>query len=117
MGWSDGLKGAIGDLVGKVEQEGLPALINQVMGAEGLQTILAKLKSGGLGAQVASWLDKNKDNLPVTPDQIRTALGDAHVQQIAKQLGIPMDAVTAALAKYLPAAVNDAGAAATPPRT
>jgi uncharacterized protein YidB (DUF937 family) len=115
MGWSDGLKGAIGDLVGKAEQAGLPALINEVMGAEGLQTILAKLKSGGLGAQVASWLDKNKDNLPVSADQIRKALGDSHVQQIAKQLGIPMDTVTAALAKYLPEAVNAAGPAAAPP--
>ena len=109
MGWSDGLKGAIGDLVGKAEQAGLPALINEVMGAEGLQPILAKLKSGGLGAQVSSWLDKNKDNLPVSADQIRKALGDSHVQQIAKQLGIPMDTVTAALAKYLPEAVNAAG--------
>ena len=115
MGWSDGLKGAIGDLVGKAEQAGLPALINEVLGPDGLQKLLAKLKASGLGPQVASWLDKNKNNLPVTPDQIRKALGDAHVQQIAKQLGIPMDAVTAALAKYLPEAVNAAGPAAAPP--
>ena len=63
----------------------------------------------------ASWLDKNKDNLPITPEQLRTALGDQHVQQIAKSLGIPMDKVLDALAKFLPAAVNAAGPAVAPP--
>ncbi len=112
MSWSDTLKGAIGNLVGEAEQAALPGLVKGVLGAEGLQTILAKLKDSGFGAQVASWLDKNKDNLPITPQQIRTALGDQHVQQIAKSLGIPIDSVLDALAKYLPQAVNAAGPAA-----
>jgi uncharacterized protein YidB (DUF937 family) len=117
MGWTDNLKSAIGDLVGKAEQAGVPALINEVLGPDGLQKLLTKLREGGLGPQVASWLDKNKDNLPVTAEQIRAALGDARVQEIAKSLGIPMDKVTAALAQYLPAAVNEAAAAtsARPP--
>jgi uncharacterized protein YidB (DUF937 family) len=112
MSWSDALKGAVGNLVGEAEQGGLPALIKNVLGEEGLQSVLAKLKQGGLGPQVASWLDKNRDNLPVTPEQIRAALGDQHVQQIAKSLGIPIDTVVDALAKYLPAAVNEAAPAA-----
>jgi uncharacterized protein YidB (DUF937 family) len=114
MSWSDALKGAVGNLVGEAEQAALPGLVKGVLGAEGLQTILAKLKDAGLGAQVASWLDKNKSNLPVTPQQIRDALGDQHVQQIAKSLGIPLDAVVDALAKYLPEAASAAGPAAAP---
>jgi uncharacterized protein YidB (DUF937 family) len=115
MGWTDNLKSAIGDLVGKAEQAGVPALINEVLGPDGLQKLLAKLREGGLGPQVASWLDRNRDNLPVTAEQIRAALGDARVQEIAKSLGIPMDQVTAALAKYLPTAVNEAASTSARP--
>jgi uncharacterized protein YidB (DUF937 family) len=115
MSWSDALKGAVGNLVGEAEQAALPGLMKKVMGDEGLQSMLAKLKDAGFAAQVQSWLDKNKDNLPITPDQIRTALGDEHVQQIAKSLGIPMDKVLEVLAKFLPAAVNAAGPAVAPP--
>jgi uncharacterized protein YidB (DUF937 family) len=115
MSWSDTLKGAVGNLVGEAEQAALPELMKKVMGEEGLQSVLAKLQSAGFAAQVQSWLDKNKDNLPITADQIRKALGDEHVQQIAKSLGIPMDKVLEVLAKFLPAAVNAAGPAVAPP--
>ena len=115
MSWSDTLKGAVGNLVGEAEQAALPGLMKKVMGEEGLQSVLAKLQSAGLAAQVQSWLDKNKDNLPITADQIRKALGDEHVQQIAKSLGIPMDKVLEVMAKFLPAAVNAAGPAVAPP--
>jgi uncharacterized protein YidB (DUF937 family) len=115
MSWSDALKGAVGNLVGEAEQAALPGLMKKVMGDEGLQSMLAKLKDAGFAAQVQSWLDKNKDNLPITPEQLRTALGDQHVQQIAKSLGIPMDKVLEVLAKFLPAAVNAAGPAVAPP--
>jgi uncharacterized protein YidB (DUF937 family) len=110
MSLSDAVKG----LVDEAEQVALPHLINRLMGAEGLQTILAKLQEAGFAAQVSSWLDKNKDNLPITPEQLRAALGDQHVQRIAKSFGIPIDAVLDALAKYLPQAVNAAGPAAAP---
>jgi uncharacterized protein YidB (DUF937 family) len=114
MSWSDALKGAVGNIIGQAEQAALPGLLKNVLGAEGLQTILAKLQEAGLGAQVASWIDKNKDNLPITADQIRTALGDEHVQQLAKSLGIPVDAILAVLAEKLPEIANAAGPAAAP---
>ncbi len=114
MSWSDALKGAVGNIIGQAEQAALPGLLKNVLGAEGLQTILAKLQEAGLGAQVASWIDKNKGNLPITADQIRTALGDEHVQQLAKSLGIPVDAILAVLAEKLPEIANAAGPAAAP---
>ena len=115
MSWSDTLKGALGNLVGEAEQAALPELMEKVLGQEGLQTILAKLQGAGLAGQVSSWLDKNRNNLPITPEQLRAALGDEHVQQIAKSLGIPMDKVLELLAKYLPEAASAAGPAAAPP--
>jgi uncharacterized protein YidB (DUF937 family) len=114
MSWSDALKGAVGNIVGQAEQAALPDLLKSVLGTEGLQTILAKLQDAGFRAQVTSWLDKNKDNLPITADQIKAALGDEHVQQIAKSLGIPVDAILAALAEKLPEITNAAGPAAAP---
>jgi uncharacterized protein YidB (DUF937 family) len=110
MSWIDAAKG----LIGAAEKAALPELMQRLLGAEGLQVILTKLQDAGFAAQVTSWLDKNKDSLPITPEQLRTALGDQHVQQIARSLGLPVDEVLAALAKYLPAAVSDAGPPAAP---
>jgi len=115
MSWSDTLKEAVGNVVGEAKQTVWPELMKKVLGDEGLQTMLAKLKDAGFQAQVQSWLDKNKDNLPITADQVRKALGDQHVQQIAKSLGIPMDKVLDALAKFLPAAASAAGPEVAPP--
>jgi uncharacterized protein YidB (DUF937 family) len=117
MSWSDALKGVVGNIVGQAEQAALPDLLKSVLGTEGLQTILAKLQDAGFQAQVSSWLDKNKNNLPITADQIKAALGDEHVQQIAKSLGIPVDAILAALAEKLPELANAAGPAAAPTGT
>lgn len=114
MSWSDALKGAVGNLVGQAEQAALPGLMKSVLGTEGLQSILAKLQDAGFDAQVASWVDKNKANLPISVDQIRAALGDDHVQQLAKSLGIPVDSILAALAEKLPEIANAAGPAADP---
>ncbi len=114
MGWSDALKGVVGNMVGQAEQAALPDLMKSVLGTEGLQAILAKLQSAGFADQVQSWFDKNKDNLPITAEQIKTALGDEHVQQIAKSLGIPVDAIVGALAEKLPEITNAAGPAANP---
>ena len=105
MSWSDALKGVVGNIVGQAEQAALPDL---------LKSILAKLQSAGFGAQVQSWFDKNKDSLPISPEQIKTALGDEHVQQIARSLGIPVDAILAALAEKLPEIASSAGPAADP---
>jgi uncharacterized protein YidB (DUF937 family) len=85
-----------------------------VLGTEGLQAMLGKLQAAGLGTQVASWLDKNKDNLPITAEQLRSALGDEHVQQIAKSLGIPIDTVLAALAEHLPQVASSASPSSQP---
>lgn len=114
MSWSDTLKGVVGNLVGQAEQGALPDLVKGVLGTEGLQAILGKLQDAGFGAQVSSWLDKNKNNLPITPEQIQSALGDEHVQQIARSLGIPVDSILAALASALPQVASEAGSAADP---
>ena len=72
-----------------------------------LQGIVDQLQQGGLGDQVKSWLS-NGPNMTVTPDQIKSALGNDQVQQLAQHFGIPVDAALKLLADHLPAAVNQA---------
>lgn len=114
MSLSDVLKTAFGNAAGQAEQSALPDIMKGVLGTEGVQTILGKLKDAGFNSQVASWVDQNKANLPISVDQIRSALGDEHVQQIAKSLGIPIDTILAGLAAKLPEIANAAGPAVDP---
>jgi uncharacterized protein YidB (DUF937 family) len=65
------------------------------------------LQQGGLGPQVQSWLGSGA-NLPVTPDQLRAALGNDHVRQLAQHFGIDPDAALKLLADHLPNAVDQA---------
>jgi uncharacterized protein YidB (DUF937 family) len=110
MSWTDALKGVLD----RAEQGSLPDILKSVLGTDGLRDLLGKLQGAGLADEVQSWFNKNKDNLPISPDQIRTALGEEHVQKIARSLGIPVDAILAALAEKLPEIANEAGPEANP---
>lgn len=74
----------------------------------GYQGILTKLEQSGLGNRVDSWLSTNAQNLPVTPEEIRAALGDQRLQQLATKFGIPIDQVSEVLSRHLPQAVDQA---------
>ncbi|MCX5568153.1 YidB family protein [Kaistia nematophila] len=79
------------------------ALANTQFGS--LEGVLSQLQSSGLGAQVASWLGQG-NNLPISADQLREALGNEELQKLGTQLGIPMDQVSDILAKVLPPTVD-----------
>jgi uncharacterized protein YidB (DUF937 family) len=72
-----------------------------------LQGLINRLSAGGLDEQVRSWLGSGT-NLPVSAEQIHTALGSDTVQQVARQFGIPIDSVLQFLSQYLPDAVDRA---------
>jgi len=83
-------------------------MLGQIVGKTDLGNVgnlLEKLKQGGLGTEVSSWLGSGA-NLPLNVDQLRTALGNAELQQMAQSLGIPVDQVLESLSKYLPTAVD-----------
>ncbi len=87
-----------------------PGSLSDILASTGfgsLAGIVERLSNGGLQEQVRSWLG-NGANLPVSADQIRSALGDEQVQRIAQQLGIPIDRILQILSQYLPAAVDQA---------
>jgi len=101
--WGGMLRGVAGEL-GKQA----PTILSQVLAnSGGLPGVVNKLQQAGLDKQVASWLSDGK-NIPVTKDQLRAALNDKDLQQIARSLGVPVDQALDVLAKYLPDAVDQA---------
>jgi uncharacterized protein YidB (DUF937 family) len=94
----------------QVEAAAVPNLISAALAKTNLgnlQGIVNQLQQGGLGPQVQSWLGSGA-NLPVTPDQLRAALGNDPVRQLAQHFGIDPDAALKLLADHLPNAVDQA---------
>jgi uncharacterized protein YidB (DUF937 family) len=104
------LGGVLKGTLGQVETSAAPALINALLARTqfgDLNGLLAQLQQGGLGAQVQSWLG-NGANMPITADQLKAALGNPQVQDIARHLGLPVDAALAMLSEHLPKVVDQA---------
>jgi uncharacterized protein YidB (DUF937 family) len=110
MGLFDNISSALKNALGQAEAGAGPTLISEALAKTSLgdlQGLVSKLQEGGLTDQVQSWLG-NGPNLPITPEQIRAALGNEHVQAIAEHFGLPVDAGLKLLAQYLPSAVDKA---------
>ncbi|WP_374604708.1 YidB family protein [Niveibacterium sp.] len=71
----------------------------------GLADLLAQLNQGGLADQVKSWVGTGA-NLPVSADQLSTALGPAVIDKLAAALGMDAGTVTNQLAQGLPQLVD-----------
>jgi uncharacterized protein YidB (DUF937 family) len=78
----------------------------------GLASTLETLAANGLAEEVGSWLGNNK-NLPVTPEQIKAALGSEQVHQLAASAGLPVDEFLKHLADHLPEAASQSAGSAT----
>jgi uncharacterized protein YidB (DUF937 family) len=71
----------------------------------GLSGLLQTFESVGLGREVGSWVGTGA-NLPISADQVRSALGDSRLQEIATRLGIAPGSVSAAVSHVLPSVVD-----------
>lgn len=113
MGFFDNVAGALKGILGQtgaIDANAMPALISAVLAKTDLgdlNGIVAKLQQAGLGNQVSSWLGDGS-NLPVSPDQLRAALGNQQVQQLAEHFGLPIDAALKLLSQHLPQTVDQA---------
>jgi uncharacterized protein YidB (DUF937 family) len=76
----------------------------------GMAGVLETLAANGLGEHVSSWLSNNQ-NLPISPDQIRDALGNQQVEQMANASGLPIGDFLKHLADHLPAAAAQSAGA------
>ncbi|MEO1061668.1 MAG: YidB family protein [Actinomycetota bacterium] len=100
----------VAQLLGRVTDEQraelLEAATEVVSGqGSGLSDLLGRLSSGGLGAQVQSWID-NDPNVRVSGRDIRRAAGDVAVERIAARAGVSRRQAAGGLATLLPTLVD-----------
>jgi uncharacterized protein YidB (DUF937 family) len=107
---SGALRGAMGQGSGQGSDQDslLPGLLGQLLSRTdlgGVGGLLSQLQQGGLGGEVASWLG-NGANRAVSPDQLRSALGDEPLQQMGQTSGLPIDQLLSMLAQHLPQTID-----------
>lgn len=110
MGLLDGLLGSVlGKAMGGGQQGN--ALLDMAMGllnnpqSGGMNGLLDKLKASGLGDQAASWVGTGQ-NMPVSGEQLHSALGGDFIQQIAGKLGVDAGQTSGGLAQLLPTLID-----------
>lgn len=87
---------------------GSGALVQALMGmlaGGGLQQLIASFQQKGLGDVVGSWVSTGA-NRPVSPDQVRDALGPEQVDGLARQTGLDSGSVATQLSTLLPSLVD-----------
>jgi uncharacterized protein YidB (DUF937 family) len=110
MGLLDGMIGsALGGLLGGTQGQGqspVLALVMQLVQQHGgVGGLLEKLRQGGLGQHVDSWVSTG-ENLPVSGEQLSQALGPELLGQLGGQLGLDPAQLGHGLAQVLPDLVN-----------
>jgi uncharacterized protein YidB (DUF937 family) len=101
------LTGALGQQQSGTGQGNIMQLVLQLINnyPGGLQGLLQALTQSGLGQQAQSWVSTG-NNLPVSPEQIKAALGGGHLESLARQLGMTQDQAAGGLANVLPQVVD-----------
>lgn len=113
MGLLDSILGsALGGQAGGGGAGGNAALLQAVLAMlgndsahGGLGGLVSKFQQGGLGDVVASWISTGQ-NLPVSADQLRGALGDDTIGQLARQTGGSQADILGQLTQMLPQVVD-----------
>ena len=105
MGLLDSVAGAVLGKLGGTQGGMAQIALDMFNQHGGLNGVLDKLKSGGLGDQVASWVGTG-ENQAVSADQITNALGSSQIAELAAKFGITPDVLSGQLAQHLPDVIN-----------
>lgn len=92
------LDGVLGGIVGAGLAQVVGGLIEK---HGGLQAVLAQFEKQGLGDAVKSWVGTGS-NLPISPDQVKAAIGPDLLQQLAAKTGLSVGDFAQKLAQVLP---------------
>lgn len=108
MDITDVVKAGLGGLTGA--GGGQTALLNaalSLLGGQGggLNGLVQAFSKQGLGDVVNSWVGTGQ-NLPISADQIHSALGAQQLSQFASQAGLAPEAAGSTLASLLPTLVD-----------
>jgi uncharacterized protein YidB (DUF937 family) len=108
MGLLDGLAGQVlGQMAGGTQGQG-DQLLQLAMGLiqnGGLGQLLGRFQQAGLADHTASWVGTGQ-NVPISADQLKTALGSGTVADIAGELGLSQDQAAGGLANILPQLID-----------
>ncbi len=99
----DTLKSAVGG--GDKKDDLMSSVMGLLGGSGGLSGLVSQFASKGIGDVIGSWVGTGK-NLPVSGDQLKSALGEDTIKNIASKLGMDSNAVTSQLSNLLPDAVD-----------
>jgi uncharacterized protein YidB (DUF937 family) len=113
MGLLDSLVGAATQALGGANApQGGPDWVGLIAGLVshgsaqgGLAGVLQQLEAGGLGDQVRSWVGTGA-NMPVSGEQLGSAIGGDILGKLGAQAGVSSDEVSAQLSHWLPKIVD-----------
>ncbi len=97
------LQSALGG--GQKNNDLLSAVIELLGGKGGVNNLIGQFASNGLGDIINSWVGTG-NNLPVSPEQIKSALGQDKISNLASKLGMDQGALTSQLSNLLPDVVD-----------
>ncbi|MBA3234387.1 MAG: DUF937 domain-containing protein [Chloroflexi bacterium] len=100
-----GLSGTGGDPASPHPAAAFAGLSGAVQGSGGIDGLLAKMRAGGLGGTVDSWVSPGP-NEPVDPAQLGQALGPDTVSRLSAGSGIDIAALLPMLAAFLPQIID-----------
>lgn len=107
MGLLDGLQSIVGDALSGKPVDLMAVAAQVLQNAGGLDGIVTQLNQAGLGEQVASWIGTGS-NLPISSDQIKTALSSETMRNLAQSFGVDPDQLPQLLAEHLPQVIDKA---------
>ncbi|MFT7724785.1 MAG: YidB family protein [Roseateles sp.] len=115
MGLLDNILGAATQALGSQQAQGdgpnwmalIAGLLANGSAQGGLAGLLQQLQAGGLGEQLQSWISTG-GNLPVSADQLSSALGGAGglLGQLAQQAGVSPAEAGSQLSQWLPQIID-----------
>ena len=103
MDLMNSLQSALGG--GQKNNDLLSDVIELLGGKGGVNNLVGQFASGGLGDIINSWVGTG-NNLPVSPEQIKSALGQDKISNLASKLGMDQGALTSQLSNLLPDVVD-----------
>jgi uncharacterized protein YidB (DUF937 family) len=89
----------------KLLQAGI-GLLGGGAGSAGLSGLLSKFAGAGMQDKVDSWTGSG-ENQPLTADEVKQAIPQAELEQMANEAGISVDEAAEGLANDLPDAVDE----------
>jgi uncharacterized protein YidB (DUF937 family) len=73
--------------------------------SSGLDVLLRLFQQNGFGEIINSWIGTGQ-NQPISPTQLRQALGRETVNDLSQQTGVPHDDLLSQLSRYLPGVID-----------